>query len=173
MYIFGKEFHDRWFASHEMSPERKQQVAAEKEKNDAAAKIKKARDILKNYDDFVEFVDDMENAGIASKFIERLKIALSRLAKYKLAVELGVDAGEAAHEVSNLMMQWYSDAYKKCKQDAEKSAGDTYVCLAAVVNQWQYNSVKATFNFKDENSVARKVFLKWERRLLEIIPSGR
>ena len=165
IYLGGKAFYDKWFQPTPLPPGKRQQIEQQ-------ARSKKARELLERYDDVQEFIDDLASTGIAQGFISRLQRAFQKLAKYKIAVELGVDAGEAAEEVSALLMEWYNEAYRGCKKDSEATGKDYFTCIATIDRQWQATAVKATLDLKSSDSVVRKVFEKWEYRLLALIPSG-
>jgi hypothetical protein len=160
----GKAFYEKWFTSKPLLPGKQQEIQQQN-------RSKKARELLKRYDDVQEFIDDVASTGIAENFISRLQRAFAKLSKYKTAVELGVDAAEAAEEVSALM-EWYNEACRGCKKESEATGNDYFTCIAAVDRQWQATSIKATLDVKASDSVVRKVFEKWESRLLALIPSG-
>jgi len=64
------------------------------------------------------------------------------------------------------------NSYRGCKKDSEATGKDYFTCIATIDRQWQATAVKATLDLKSSDSVVRKVFEKWEYRLLALIPSG-
>ena len=159
-YIFGREFHQKWLSPRPMTE-------GQKADYDSKQKIKRAREIIENYDEIVEFVGDLEESGLMPDYVTRLNAALGKLNRFKVAAEMGIDAAEAADEVHDLLMEWYATAYAACKTEEEAGGEDYYACVARVDRRWQATNVKATLNLKDGNSVARKTWEKWKARLLK------
>ncbi len=89
IYIFGRDFHQKYFTARPMT-------AQQKADYDAKAKIERAKKIIEQYDELVEFAEDLEKTGIAPEFLTRLNAALGKLNRFKVAYELGMDAASSS-----------------------------------------------------------------------------
>jgi hypothetical protein len=117
-----------------------------------------------------EFMEDIERVG--GKVPPVLKRAVDR---YLLASKMGVDAAEAANEVSKELRAIYADMYSICRAKAgvlpgqaqtPEQADEYFVCQAKVDRQWQARNVQKVLNWNDDGSWVRRVWNKWWRRLL-------
>jgi len=120
---------------------------ADQNVKDGREKIKVVRDFMK----------DIEYLG--GKVPPGLKKAVDR---YLLAVEMGLDLGEATQEVSEELHKVYEDAYRIC---GDEQTDDYWVCRARFDRLWQSRNVKAVLNWNDDASLVRKVWSKWKETL--------
>jgi hypothetical protein len=123
-----------------------------------SVEITRARERIKTVQDFMK---EVERFG--GKIPPGLKRSVDR---YIFAAEMGLDAAEAADEVSAELRLIYEDAYRICG-DANGGDGtdDYWICRARVDRQWQARNVQKTLDWNDDRSWVMKVWGKWKARL--------
>ena len=89
-----------------------------------------------------DLIDDLEKVGVE---VPELSKAVNRL---QIAIDTGIDVGNAAAETSAILAVHANDAYAKC--------GDDYVCVAKYDAAYQARNVNYTLNIDNPDSVVRK-----------------
>ncbi len=107
-----------------------------------------------------KFLSDLERIGF--QVPEGLRRAVDR---YAYAVNMGLDAAQAAEEVSQRLKGFYAEAYQACKQRSDDGLEDYYACIAGVDRKWQAINTSAVLNWNDHESFVRKVWHRWRERL--------
>jgi hypothetical protein len=89
-----------------------------------------------------ELLDDLERIGVEAPELTK---AVNRL---QIAIDTGVDIGNAAAETSAVLAAHANDAYQKC--------GDDAVCIAKYDRGYAARSVNFVLNINNPDSVVRK-----------------
>ena len=113
-----------------------------------------------------EFMKAIESVG--GEVPKGLKRAVDR---YLLAAEMGLDAGEAAEEVSRELAVVYHNAYKVCEASDRDGTDDYWVCRAKVDRVWQARNTQKVLDWNDDTSWVSKVWAKWKNRLAKVLES--
>jgi hypothetical protein len=110
--------------------------------SDSAENIKKLDEELHTIN---ELIDDLKKIGA---HVEPLEKVANRL---QIALDTGVDLGNAAGETSAAIAAYSNDVYQAC--------GDDAVCQAKFDRVWQARAVSWTFDISNKKSVVRN-FIK-------------
>jgi hypothetical protein len=89
-----------------------------------------------------DLLDALEKIGVEAPELTK---AVNRL---QIAIDTGVDIGNAAAETSAVLAAHANDAYKKC--------GDDAVCIAKYDSAYQARNVNFVLNIDNPDSVVRK-----------------
>jgi hypothetical protein len=89
-----------------------------------------------------DLLDDLEQIGVE---VPELTKAINKL---QIAIDTGVDIGNAAAEASAVLAAHANDAYKKC--------GDDAICIAKYDSAYQARNVNFVLNIGNPDSVVRR-----------------